>query len=108
MTTRRELIVALGAGALATPISSWAQQQNKVTRIRFLGSETASGYATHIEALRAGLRKYGYVEGKNIACCAWRKRIRSAARFLRSTAKQSLAGRFLGTICPAGNFDSTI
>ena len=67
MTTRRELLIALGAGALAAPLASFAQQQTaKIARIGFLGSESASGYASRVEALRAGLRDLGYVEGKNI------------------------------------------
>lgn len=66
MITRRKLISALGAGALTAPFASIAQQQGKVWRIGFLGAATAQGYARHIDALRAGLRELGYVEGKNI------------------------------------------
>jgi len=58
--------VALGAGALAAPLGSLAQQKGKVWRIGFLGAATASGSARRVEALRAGLRDLGYVEGKNI------------------------------------------
>ena len=66
-STRRKLLIALGASVLATPLASLAQQQvAKVPRIGFLGSTSASGYATQIEALRAGLRELGYIEGKNI------------------------------------------
>ena len=65
MTTRRNLIAALGAGALA-PRTSFAQQAPKVWRIGFihLGSQPTSGQ--RLEALRAGLRDLGYVEGKNL------------------------------------------
>ena len=66
MNNRRKLIVALGAGALAAPLGSLAQQKGKVWRIGFLGAATASGSARRVEALRAGLRDLGYVEGKNI------------------------------------------
>ena len=67
MTTRRELVIAFGLGALASPLASFAQQQTaKVHRIGLLGSASASGYASRVEALRAGLRDLGYVEGKNI------------------------------------------
>ncbi len=39
MTTRRELLIALGAGALAAPLASFAQQQPaKVARIGFLSA----------------------------------------------------------------------
>ena len=66
MNNRRKLIVALGAGALTHPFSSYAQPQGKVWRIGFLSSENASGYRTRIDALRAGLRDFGYEEGKNL------------------------------------------
>ena len=66
MIARRKLLIALGAGVLAAPLASFAQQQPKVAQIGFLGAETASGRAIRVEALRAGLRDLGYVEGKNI------------------------------------------
>jgi putative ABC transport system substrate-binding protein len=66
MNNRRKLLVALGAGALTAPLGSFAQQQGKVWRIGFLGSESASGYAKQVEMLRLGLRELGYAEGKNI------------------------------------------
>ena len=65
MTTRRELLIALG-GALAAP-ASLAQPPAKFARIGFLDATTAAGYADWMEAFRAGLRELGYVEGKNIA-----------------------------------------
>ncbi len=66
MNYRRKLIAALGASALAAPLASFAQQQGKVWRIAFLGSASASGYVKEIDAIRAGLRDLGWVEGRNI------------------------------------------
>ncbi len=64
---RRNLLIGLGAGALAAPFASFAQQQTtKIFRIGFLGPASASGFTARVEALRAGLRDLGYVEGKNI------------------------------------------
>ena len=66
MTTRRKILVALG-GALAAPLVSFAQQRPaKVARIGYLDGTSASASASRVEALRAGLRDLGYVEGKNI------------------------------------------
>ncbi len=65
-STRRALLIALGAGAITAPFSSFAQPATKVYRIGILSSEHAAGYATRLEALRAGLRDLGYVEGRNI------------------------------------------
>jgi putative ABC transport system substrate-binding protein len=67
MNKRRKLIIALSASALVSPLSSIAQPQNKVWRIGYLGPTTAAGAQSRIEALRAGLRELGYVEGKNLA-----------------------------------------
>jgi putative ABC transport system substrate-binding protein len=66
MNNRRKLLVALGAGALAVPLASFAQQPAKIPRIGFLGVVSASGYASEVDALRAGLRDLGYMEGKNL------------------------------------------
>jgi ABC-type uncharacterized transport system substrate-binding protein len=65
---RRQLLIALGAGAIAAPLASFAQQPAKVARIGFLGLGSAAdpGWSDRVEALRAGLRDLGYVEGKHI------------------------------------------
>ena len=65
LNTRRKLVVALGASALAAPFGSFGQP-GKVWRIGLLSSENPSGYKTRIEALRTGLRNVGYEEGKNL------------------------------------------
>ena len=67
MIARRRLVMALGASALAAPLTSFAQQQpTKIPRLGFLGPTTAAGIATRLEAFRAGLRDLGYVEGRSI------------------------------------------
>ena len=70
MMNRRKLLVALGAGAgaLAVPLHSFAQQSSaKLARIGFLGLPSASGWTKMVDALREGLRELGYVEGRNLA-----------------------------------------
>lgn len=64
---RRELIVSAGAALLAWPLAGRAQPQAKVVRLGYLGFGTPAASATRVEALRAGLRDLGYVEGKNLA-----------------------------------------
>ena len=63
---RRAVIMGLGAAACA-PLAARAQQTARVARIGYLGFGTAADFASRVEALRAGLRDLGYVEGKNIA-----------------------------------------
>lgn len=67
MNPRRKLLIGLGAGALVVPFASFAQQRPaKLARVGYLGPTSAAGAKSRIEALRAGLREFGYVEGKNL------------------------------------------
>lgn len=67
MNMLRRLVLAVLVVALA-PLTAFAQApQRNVPRIGFLIAETFSGQATRVEALRAGLKDRGYVEGKNFA-----------------------------------------
>ena len=66
MISRRQLLVAVGANSLVAPLGSFAQQQGKVWRVGFLGLASAAATAYMVDALRAGLRDLGYVEGRNL------------------------------------------
>jgi putative ABC transport system substrate-binding protein len=63
---RREVIEFAGTALFAWPLVARAEQQAKIARLGFLGFGTAGPAATRVEALRAGLRDLGYVEGKNL------------------------------------------
>ena len=63
---RREFITLLGGAAAAWPLAARAQQPAKVARIGHLDLGPASARSSRVEALRAGLRDLGYIEGKNI------------------------------------------
>lgn len=61
------MLASTGAAALFTPFAAFAQQHPaKTARIGLLGPESASGSTSRHEALRAGLRELGYVEGTNL------------------------------------------
>jgi len=63
---RREGVLALLALG-AAPLAGHAQTPRRsVPRVGFLISETRSGQASRIEALRAGLRELGYIDGETI------------------------------------------
>jgi putative ABC transport system substrate-binding protein len=63
MIARRNLLIAIGAAAFAYPLSPLAQ--TKVWRVGFLGALSPAKYSSYTEALRAGLRELGYVEGRD-------------------------------------------
>jgi putative ABC transport system substrate-binding protein len=67
MTTRRQMLIALGAGTLASSLGVFAQQPNKVWRIGFLynGSRESAMNTGRYPAFLDGMRKLGYVEGKH-------------------------------------------
>ena len=68
MIERRRLLVGAGAALIAAPHATSAQPPpTKLTRIGLLGPGSAAGSASQVEALRAGLRELGYVEGKSFA-----------------------------------------
>jgi hypothetical protein len=56
------IVVALTVGGARVE----AQQTGKVARIGFLDSGTASGSAVLVEAFRQEMRKFGWIDGKNI------------------------------------------
>ena len=67
---RRWWSSAVGALVLAVVAygempTAGAQQQGKTYRVAVLASGSASVHRYRVEALRAGLRDLGYVEGKN-------------------------------------------
>ena len=91
-STRRKLLIAFGAGALA-PLASFAQQPaGKVWRIGILSSvsQTIAQGAERYGAFIAGLRELGYVEGRNFTI-EWRNAEGAYDRLPGLAGLQSLA-----------------
>src|SRR5258706_7309612 len=67
MTTRRSLLIALGAGALAAPIPWLARAQTRPRRIGSLweGQQSDSNFAPQFDAFKQGMRELGYAEGRD-------------------------------------------
>ena len=70
---RQRLAVALILTAMlfALCFSAEAQQPKRIPRIGYVTSNSSAAISTRTEAFRQGLRKLGYVEGKNIVI-EWR------------------------------------
>jgi len=62
MTTRRELLVALGATALAAPLRLYAQQRGKVWRVGYLARSPGEFH----DAFVRGLKELGWTVGSNL------------------------------------------
>ena len=73
---RRELLVALGGGAVAWPLVARAQQ-TKIARIGILGLASAAAVAPYVNAVRAGLRDLGYIRAGRLRALAVTTTIRS-------------------------------
>jgi putative ABC transport system substrate-binding protein len=77
ISRRRFLLTSLG-GATVAPLAVEAQHTGKVPRIGVLDAQSLG--LDPDNALRDGLRQFGYVEGKNIAI-EWRRAHARAERF---------------------------
>ena len=64
MITRRRIVLAVSASALAPPLTVFAQQR-KVWRIGFLLEIKPSYYTPSLDAFKAGLSALGYAEGRD-------------------------------------------
>jgi putative ABC transport system substrate-binding protein len=63
---RRAFLGGLGVSLFTRPRIARAVQQPKIARIGYLSFGDPTANSDRVEALRAGLRDLGYVEGKNI------------------------------------------
>jgi ABC-type uncharacterized transport system substrate-binding protein len=63
---RRREFISLVGGAAAWPLAGRAQPSGRIYRIGFLGGTAHEEYTRFVDALRAGLRRIGYEEGRNI------------------------------------------
>jgi putative tryptophan/tyrosine transport system substrate-binding protein len=67
---RRDFITLLAGAAAARPLTVHAQEGSKVYRVGVLWPGAPSANSTRMEAFRQGLRKLGYVEGRNLIVVA--------------------------------------
>jgi putative tryptophan/tyrosine transport system substrate-binding protein len=87
---RREFIAFLGTAA-TWPLGARAQQSAKVARIGFLSFGSAAASASRVEALRAGLRDLGHVEGKNLVIeFRWAERVDQLPEFAAELVRMNV------------------
>jgi len=100
MTTRRSFLGTLAGGLLAVPLAAQAQPAGKVSRVGWLSPASAANGLPNLDALRAGLRERGYVEGRNLTIEA-RWADGEIPRLPKLAAE--LAGLRVDVICTAGS-----
>lgn len=64
MTRRREFLLAAGGSLVATSISTFAQQLSY--RVGWIAPGEEAVGVQFLDALRQGLREFGYIEGRNL------------------------------------------
>ena len=62
---RREFLGVFG-GAAAWPLAAGAQQQSRIVRVGYLTSGVLAARSNFLNAFRAGMRDFGYEEGRNL------------------------------------------
>jgi putative ABC transport system substrate-binding protein len=68
VNTRRKLLIAFGAGALAAPLTSFAQPRaTKIPHVGYLSMGSTASNGAFLDAFKDALRELGYIEGRNIA-----------------------------------------
>src|SRR5437879_12154989 len=63
---RRSFLFVFSLGGLSAPLAADAQPTGKVYRIGYLGMGSATVSPPFVEAVRAGQRELGLMEGQNI------------------------------------------
>ena len=63
---RRKFLIALGTGAVAAPLASFAQQAAKPFRVALLRFADLDSSKYYLESFKQGMRELGYVEGRNL------------------------------------------
>jgi putative ABC transport system substrate-binding protein len=66
MSTRRELLIALGATLATWPFAVRTQPSGKVPHIGYISLGTPRSNGAFLDAFKDGLRELGYTDGKNI------------------------------------------
>jgi putative ABC transport system substrate-binding protein len=76
---RREFISLLGSGAIVLPFAVCAHaQQKRMPIIGLLGSTSADESTRVLDALRAGLKESGFIEGQD-SCVSWCQQVKRSA-----------------------------
>jgi putative tryptophan/tyrosine transport system substrate-binding protein len=66
MSTRRKLLIALGATLTAWPFAVRSQRSGSVPHIGYISLGSPRSNGAFLDAFKDGLRELGYADGRNI------------------------------------------
>jgi len=66
MLSRRRFMIVVGGSVMASPFAARAQVPARMRRIAWLGLGRADMPSPYVEALRSGLRDFGWIESRNL------------------------------------------
>ena len=88
---RRRQFITTAACAVAWPSLVLAQKASRVPRIGFLGLGQPTEWKDQIEALRAGLKRFGYIEGSNLLLeFRWAADVSELHKFAEELSRQNV------------------
>ena len=99
---RREFIALVG-GTIASPLNAArAQQATRIRRVAWLGLGRADAPSPYVDALRNGLREFGWIEGRNLTLglywASGREDMEAAARELLASDPEVIVTQELMTL----------
>jgi putative ABC transport system substrate-binding protein len=101
MATRREIVLALGASALALPCALFAQKAPSAVRhIAYLSQGSEAERGVFLGAFKDGLRELGWIDGKNIVVDVHWARPYEFPRVAASVVERNPAA-IIGTCIPS-------
>jgi putative ABC transport system substrate-binding protein len=112
MVTRRRVVFAVGAGAVAAPLEAFAQKPPAaVPHVGYLSQGSEGSRGTLLAAFRDGLRELGWIDGENLLIDVHWSPVQELAQGAASLAKRKPSA-IVGTCIPstraAKNATSTV
>jgi len=101
-STRRELLIALGATLTTWPFALRAQSSGKVPHIGYISLGSPRSNGAFLDAFKAGLRELGYIDGRNIVIdVRWAGDSPSALPSLAGSLVKDQPSAIVGTCIPS-------
>lgn len=102
LSTRRELLIALGALLATSPFALRAQSSGKVPHIGYISLGSPRSNGAFLDAFKDGLRELGYTDGRNVVIdVRWAGDSPSALPRLAASLVKDQPNAIIGTCIPS-------